>query len=187
MKNTDRRVVKTKKLILDTVMDLLSEKRLQDITVKEVTDLANIDRKTFYNHYGSIYEIVEEQEDKFIEYVVSMLDKNDILKDVKNPGKILVEIARKSKEFSVYSKILKTDHGLIYGIKLAEKVKDRMMDSMLKMKLTPEEAEIFAIYVFSGIVAVYRHLRTSGSRINFELASDILDRLCTGTFNMLHK
>ena len=167
-------------------MQLLSEKRLQDITVREITELANIDRKTFYNHYGSIYEIVEEQEDKFIEYVAKKLDKNDILKDIKNPGKILAGIAKMSKEFSVYSKILQTDHGLLYGIKLAEKVKDRIMVSMLKMNLTPEEAEIFSIYVFSGIVAVYRHLRISGNRINFETASEILDRMCTGAFNMLH-
>ena len=75
MKKTDRRVARTKRLILDAVMDLLSEKKLQDITVREITERADIDRKTFYNHYGSIYESVEEQEDNLVDYVEEMFNK----------------------------------------------------------------------------------------------------------------
>lgn len=187
MKKTDRRVARTKRLILDAVMNLLSEKKLQDITVREITDRADIDRKTFYNHYGSIYEIVEEQEDNLVDFVAGMFNKEDILSDIKNPGKIIGELARMNRELAVYSKILRTDHGLLYGIKLAERVKDKIMASMTKMNLKPEEAEIFVIYVFSGIVAVYRHWRTAGKDLSFDTISDILNKMCLGSVEALLK
>ena len=46
----DRRVVKTKRAIRNALVQLLSEKELDQITVKELADRADINRKTFYNY-----------------------------------------------------------------------------------------------------------------------------------------
>ena len=50
-KPTDRRVLRTKKNIRQAFLHLLSEKSLSQITVKELSDLADINRKTFYMYY----------------------------------------------------------------------------------------------------------------------------------------
>jgi AcrR family transcriptional regulator len=67
-KTEDRRTRKTKKAICDAFAELLTEKELHRITVKEIIDKADISRVTFYNHYLDIYDL----NDKFEENI--MLD-----------------------------------------------------------------------------------------------------------------
>ncbi|QII81624.1 hypothetical protein [Jeotgalibaca arthritidis] len=43
-KQTDRRVIRTKKEILNALTELLEQKAIEEITVKEITDLAGINR-----------------------------------------------------------------------------------------------------------------------------------------------
>lgn len=55
----DRRTVRTKKLIWDTFREMLLEMELEAITVKELSERAGINRKTFYAHYDSIEALSE--------------------------------------------------------------------------------------------------------------------------------
>lgn len=47
----DRRVRKTRLKLNESLMILIKDKNINQITVKELTDLADINRKTFYLHY----------------------------------------------------------------------------------------------------------------------------------------
>ena len=44
----DRRVRKTRLKLNESLMILIKDKNINQITVKELTDLADINRKTFY-------------------------------------------------------------------------------------------------------------------------------------------
>ena len=59
---TDRRVRRTKRLLLESLTSLMKEKPIKDISVKELTDLADINRGTFYLHYRDIYDMLEQLE-----------------------------------------------------------------------------------------------------------------------------
>ena len=48
----------TEKELLNTLKELLKDKSLDRITVKELTDRCGISRNTFYYHYHDIYELV---------------------------------------------------------------------------------------------------------------------------------
>ena len=52
---TDRRVRRTKALLLQGLMQLMETKDVKDISVKELSDLADINRGTFYLHYSDVY------------------------------------------------------------------------------------------------------------------------------------
>ena len=56
----DRRVKRTEKAIRDAVLNLLKEYDFEKITVTAVAREADIDRKTFYLHYSSIEEVLED-------------------------------------------------------------------------------------------------------------------------------
>ncbi len=47
----DRRSQRTRSLVTSAMMDLLSEKRYDQITVQDLLERANIGRSTFYSHY----------------------------------------------------------------------------------------------------------------------------------------
>lgn len=57
--DNDIRVKRTKKLIRQGLAELSKTKSLSKITVKELTDLVEINRGTFYLHYKDIADLVE--------------------------------------------------------------------------------------------------------------------------------
>ena len=46
----DRRIRKTRRVIRQCLTELLKTKRIQDITVREISEKADINRGTFYLH-----------------------------------------------------------------------------------------------------------------------------------------
>lgn len=62
MRESDLRVVKTKRVIQTAVMELLSQKELSRITISEVCAIAGINRKTFYRHYRTVGDVIAELE-----------------------------------------------------------------------------------------------------------------------------
>lgn len=70
---TDARVRYTRKVIRDTFLELMQEKPVSKITVKEVCDKAEINRGTFYKHYQDCYDLLEKIEDDGLREFEQML------------------------------------------------------------------------------------------------------------------
>ena len=66
----------TKKAITAAFIQLLNEKPLDKITVKEIVERCGINRNTFYYHYHDIYELLE---DIFESEADAVIANNDIL------------------------------------------------------------------------------------------------------------
>lgn len=63
----DLRVEKTRRNIINAFLNLRSRKPLEKITVKELAEIAQINKATFYLHYHDIYELSELLEKDVIE------------------------------------------------------------------------------------------------------------------------
>ena len=81
-KKTDLRVIRTRKAIRDAFCSMIMEMDYPDITIKELTQRAMINRNTFYLHYESmdalLRELQEEIAGEFIEKQVSYTKMADI-------------------------------------------------------------------------------------------------------------
>ena len=62
MKNPGHRVNTTKRLLREALLDLLKDKPLAGITVKELCLRAGLNRGTFYAHYSDVYDLMEQIE-----------------------------------------------------------------------------------------------------------------------------
>lgn len=58
MEKTDRRVRKTLQALSDALVDLILEKGYDSITIKEITDRADVAHATFYRHYRDKDELL---------------------------------------------------------------------------------------------------------------------------------
>lgn len=56
---TDPRVLRTRKSIMDAFIELSTKKEFKDITIKDITTEAMINRATFYAHFEDIYDLLE--------------------------------------------------------------------------------------------------------------------------------
>lgn len=77
--STDLRAVRTKKGIFDSFIQLLEDVEFDQITVRQITEKANINRATFYRHFEDKYDLLEKiiQED-LIGNVVEELQGDEI-------------------------------------------------------------------------------------------------------------
>ena len=57
-KKKDLRVVKTKNLLYQTLIDLMKDKTFEEIKVSDICSKAMINRSTFYAHYEDKYELL---------------------------------------------------------------------------------------------------------------------------------
>ena len=76
MNKTDRRVRKTQRALQLALAELMIDKDLNNITVQELVDKADIHRATFYAHYHDIYDLYEQIENGVISELDVMVSSN---------------------------------------------------------------------------------------------------------------
>ncbi|WP_276358064.1 TetR/AcrR family transcriptional regulator [Cohnella caldifontis] len=73
MAKVDRRILKTQESLKKAVIELMSEKKFDDITIQDIADRANVNRGTIYLHYQDKYDLL----DKIIESLINELKEMD--------------------------------------------------------------------------------------------------------------
>ncbi|AJH00193.1 hypothetical protein LF65_03636 [Clostridium beijerinckii] len=71
----DARYKRTHKLIMDTFKNMIIEMDFTKITIKDLTNIAGINRKTFYLHYYSLDEILYELQNEIINGLIDILNQ----------------------------------------------------------------------------------------------------------------
>lgn len=78
MEKVDRRVRKTKAQLRAGLAKLMQTKSINEITVKELVDLVDINRSTFYLHYTDIYNMLEQIEKDLIDEFIRVINTHPI-------------------------------------------------------------------------------------------------------------
>ena len=63
----NRSVRNTKRRLREGLLELLDRKPINEISVKELTDLVDVNRGTFYFHYQDIFDLLHNIETEFFE------------------------------------------------------------------------------------------------------------------------
>ena len=67
MRKNDARVRYTQRVLKETFLSLLREKPINKITVKEVCELAGLNRATFYAHYSDCFALMDTIEQELLD------------------------------------------------------------------------------------------------------------------------
>ena len=100
----DLRVRKTKESIRRAFEEMICEMDYEQITVKELTDRAMINRKTFYLHYETIDALLEELQQEIVESFVSQNISYHSMDDIKRIIRYFYEFACKAPK--LYERLL---------------------------------------------------------------------------------
>ncbi|MBQ8802903.1 MAG: TetR/AcrR family transcriptional regulator [Tyzzerella sp.] len=72
----DKRIEKTEKAIKEAFMELRKIKPLEKISIKELCEMAYINKSTFYSHYENIYALSDAIEYETVLSIVSSVPKD---------------------------------------------------------------------------------------------------------------
>lgn len=162
MENTahkpDRRVARTKKAIKNAFAELLSKKDISEITVTDIAEAADVNRKTFYNYYNSVYDIINEIENELVLAFDQVLNNIDFKQEMQNPCGIFEKLTSvMNRDFSFYSRLMKMDHHANLMQKLYVSLKDKMKNSFLhQTDIEEQQLDIVVNYMISGMLSVYQ-------------------------------
>lgn len=74
--HTDRRVKRTKKALRDALFELLETKAMNQITVTELTTLADVNRATFYFYYTDLNDMVDQIQNETYQTFMNVLSES---------------------------------------------------------------------------------------------------------------
>ncbi len=154
-----RNALRSKKAIKGALVSLLSEKDIAKIKIKEIIDLADISKGTFYAHYSDIYDILSEIEDDNIKYLLDFLKSeasNEMFDDFL--PFIRAMFKRMEEEHAFFEKIFLSPYFDHMFIKVQTAIITYAMKhnkKFTKITLT-KDSKMFLTYTLSGAIQVIR-------------------------------
>ena len=173
-KKEDRRVRRTKKLLTQALTQLLQEKQMQEkqineITVKELTDLADMNRGTFYLYYKDMFDMLEKIEDGMFEAldaIVSLHEHDDVSQQTKP---ILLDLFRFIQDNQEMCRVLLSPHGdMNFLHRLNEVVREKCLKAWPNIRKEKGEADFdyhysFVVFGCAGIIRAWVNRNCSES------------------------
>lgn len=124
VQNLNASSVKTKRRIREAFLELLEEKKsLRKITIRELTERADINRTTFYTHYHDIYEIAEELEAEVMRDIITEMPIQS-REDITRFFEQMWECFRANED--TYRKLLSSDEPMVFLGRLRSSFKEKM-------------------------------------------------------------
>lgn len=108
-----RKIQYSKRVLSDTLIQLLKEKPFSKITVVELCSRADVNRTTFYNHYRDVIGLLEEIEEKLLLAVQAVLDALLEKNRGQDPVAIMEGMFVMLKQNRGYLEVLMSDSGNI--------------------------------------------------------------------------
>jgi AcrR family transcriptional regulator len=186
----DRRIRKTKKVLKESLAILLLGKNLNDITVQELVNLADINRGTFYLHYRDIHDMLSQIEAEMLDELVNISKRFPPagLKDSHQP--YISAMFQYIADNQTFCKMLLSPHGDIAFVeKLKKLVEEKRLYSL--MENCPENElqryQFFASYTISGCIGLLQTWMESGMNVPPEELAQVTESMIQNGIDFLHR
>lgn len=152
MTKIDRRKQYTRMVLKDSLMSLLKEKPISAITVKELCEVADINRSTYYAHYTDAYDLLYKIEEEFIEDMIETLMKFNFVKEEEEALRMTEKIIEYISANKDICQTLLSDHGdPNFQKRLMNITQQFAMNSWIKnASLDEQTSKYFSLFVVSG-------------------------------------
>jgi AcrR family transcriptional regulator len=159
-KKEDRRVRRTKKLLTAALTQLMQEKQISEITVRELTELADMNRGTFYLYYKDIYDMLEKIEDSMFEALDRIIDLEENESVDRQTKPILLKLFQFIEENQEMCRVLLSPNGdMSFLHRLNEVVREKCKnawDSLYAREAGEEEFDYHYSFVVFGCAGLIR-------------------------------
>ncbi len=163
----DRRVRRTRALLEQGLVRLLEEKPLRAITVRELTDLVDINRGTFYLYYRDIYDMVDKLEADYYARFNEVLGRHDGRPMDQRLHLVLNEMFSFMEENRQLIRVLLGEHGdMDFLQKISQDLKERCRQNLSPaVHISAAEFEYRYSFASLGILGIVRSWLAEDCRV----------------------
>lgn len=180
----DARVRYTKMVIVQSFTKIIREKPLNKITVKEICDMAEINRATFYKYYLDVYDLLDKIEEQFLEELSEILSsqKNETAKDVLT----LIMVSFKAEQ-EKYEAIFSANGDVSFPQKVIEMCydMDRTVMQIENKSLSKNQNEWLFRFIAQGCNGILNQWIAGGMREPISEVADFTEQLVKNVVSKL--
>lgn len=181
-KKVDGRVKYTRAMLKSSFIDLLEQKDIPKISIKEVCEGAGINRATFYAHYSDLYDLMTQIQDELLfnieQHLVAYMSNSaeDITADA------LERIFDYIRENAKICKLLLGERGdLNFQKRIFLLAYERKITDLTQHHKIPDsEAEYLYAFILTGSVGIIQKWLDESMTMNPRFLIDTLNRLASG-------
>lgn len=158
----NRKTRYTRKVLQDSLMEIMKEKPIAKITIKEICEKADINRTTFYTHYKDQYDLLEQIENETLTWagerigeILETTEKSEVIK-------ILESIFEYFTENNNHIQVLMSEQGDIdFQKKVFTLIYEQCEMSYPYAKNVATE-ELYFIFAINGSIGLIQHWLKNG-------------------------
>ena len=170
-----RRTQYTRRALRDALIELLADKPLARITVRELCERADVNRSTFYAHYPDLDSLLRDIEEDTIDWVNGTLQQLLERPDPDSVGRVIEHVCRYIADNRSHLRVLMSPQadlrfkqqllGLIYG----------RIDLATQLQGTdPQEAQMRMHFAVSGSIGLLQHWLAAEPTVSPETVARII-------------
>ena len=174
----NRKTKYTQSALKDSLIELMKEKPISQITIKELCEKADINRSTFYTHYSDQYQLLKSIEDETLSWVKEAIagfsgktEKEDFIKNIEKIFEYLVENKN-------HIQVLMSEQGDIDFQRNLMIVIYEQCGTWLTNDLGADisKSELYFVFLINGSVGLIQHwLKTGMNETAREMSEFIYD------------
>ena len=176
----DRRARRTKTLLKNAYIELLQEKKFTEISVKELCELADINRGTFYLHYNDIYDLKTQLEDDIMNQLEELVLSHASLNTSDDTYQLFLQLFQFTEKNQLYFSAFLGENGDIsYFKRMQGMFKDLYLGLLLQGKTPSNSTNLDYSYNFiaSGFTGLIENWLSNSKRPAPEEMAILVNRI----------
>lgn len=177
---TNRRATMTKNILKEVLIELLETKPINNISVRLICEIADLNRSTFYAHYNDQYHLLEEIQNEVIEKTLFYLS------DVSN-NTLSIEYVESFLKYikdnqSVFKILLLQKGNNSFEQQFTQSVLNKIYPNIPLRSKSDEENYIYS-YMMSGCLTIIKDWLSKGCTTQLHKLAKLMFSLCNTIVN----
>lgn len=175
---------RTRQNLIDAFWSLYRTRRIDKITIREITNKAGYNRGTFYEYFRDVYDVLDQIEAQAMpsfEELPPMMDSGEI-----SPVFVTSFLSMYREKFSVYDVLMGDNGNPAFQRKLKNNIKATLIEMLSKKgKGNLIEVDLMLEYILSGLIGILIYAFQNRQNIPDEQLISIIYTLLQG--DMSHR
>ena len=177
---------RTTRIIRESFIQLLKEKNIDDISINDLSEAADINRTTFYRYYSDIYALMDDISDKLFELIFSNIAKTNSQNVNEVPYNMILNAITEIEKNKELCKILICYHK---DSKFEKKLVESFMDLSYQIH-APQyhycgDANLQFNYIINGMIGLLRTWLENDCALPKKNVAHLVDKNVTSAYILL--